>query len=116
MMGLVKFDADQDNVVSGSYSQGRGPVLRSDSLEVTRIAFAEGEGADVHQHPEEQVMYVLSGRLRVTCGEETYEVSTGEASFHPANVPHAVQAVEDTVGLSLKNQVAPIYESTGRLG
>jgi quercetin dioxygenase-like cupin family protein len=116
MMGLVKFDSDQGNVVSGSYSQGRGPVLRSDNLEVTKIAFAKGEGADIHQHPEEQVMYVLSGRLRVTCGEESYEVATGEASYHPANVPHGVQAVEDTVGLSLKNQVAPIYEPTGRLG
>jgi quercetin dioxygenase-like cupin family protein len=115
-MGLVKFDADRDNVVSGSYSQGRGPVLRSDNLEVTKIAFAAGEGANVHQHPEEQVMYVLSGRLRVTCGEESYEVAAGEASHHPANVPHGVHAVEDTVGLSLKNQVAPIYASTGRLG
>jgi quercetin dioxygenase-like cupin family protein len=115
-MGLIKFDSDSDNVVSGSYSQGRGPVLRSDNLEVTKIAFASGEGAETHEHPEEQVMYVLSGRLRVTVADETFEVAEGEASFHPSNVQHSVQALEDTVGLSLKNQVAPIYEPTGRLG
>jgi unsaturated pyranuronate lyase len=114
-MGHVKFDTDADNVVSGTYSQGRGPVLRSDNLEVTKIAFAAGEGADVHEHEEEQVMYVLSGRLRVTVGDETFEVAEGEASFHPSNVPHAVHALEDTVGLSLKNQVAPTYEPTGTL-
>jgi quercetin dioxygenase-like cupin family protein len=114
-MGLIKFDTDVDNVVSGSYSQGRGPVLRSDKLEVTKIAFAAGEGAAIHKHEEEQVMYVLSGRLRVTVGDDTFEVVEGEASFHPSNVPHAVRALEDTVGLSLKNQVAPNYEPTGRL-
>jgi hypothetical protein len=26
-----------------------------------------------------------------------------------------VRALEDTVGLSLKNQVAPVYDPTGRL-
>jgi quercetin dioxygenase-like cupin family protein len=114
-MGLVTFDTDPDNVVSGSYSQGRGPVLRSDNLEVTKITFAAGEGAETHQHEEEQVMYVLSGRFRVTVGDETFEVSEGQASYHPSNVPHSVHALEDTVGLSLKNQVAPGYEPTGRL-
>jgi quercetin dioxygenase-like cupin family protein len=115
-MGLVRFDSDADNLVSGTYSQGRGPVLRSEHLEVTKIAFAKGEGADTHQHDEEQVMYVLSGRLKATCGDEKYEVGPGEATFSPAGVPHSVQAVEDTVGLSLKNQVAPVYPETGRLG
>jgi quercetin dioxygenase-like cupin family protein len=114
-MGLIKFDTEADNVVSGTYSQGRGPVLRSDNLEVTKISFGAGEGAETHQHEEEQVMYVLSGRLRVTVGDDTFEVAEGEASFHPSNVPHAVHALEDTVGLSLKNQVAPIYAPTGRL-
>ncbi len=115
-MGLVRFDRDEENLVSGTYSQGRGPVLRSDSLELTKISFAKGEGAKTHQHKEEQVMYVLSGRLNVMLGDEKYEVGPGEATFNPSNVPHSVLALEDTVGLSVKNHVAPIYTETGRLG
>lgn len=114
-MGLVRFDRDSENVVSGSYSQGRGPVLRSEHLEVTKIAFAAGEGASEHQHEEEQVLYVLSGKLRVRLDGEEYEVSPGEASYSPSNALHSAVAVEDTVGLSFKNQVAPIYGATGRL-
>ncbi len=114
-MGLVKFDADADNLVSGTYSKGRGPVLRSDHLEVTKIAFKQGEGANVHQHDEEQVMYVLSGKLRVTLNDDEYEVGEGEATYNPAGAPHSVHALEDSVCLSLKNQVAPIYEATGSL-
>jgi quercetin dioxygenase-like cupin family protein len=114
-MTLVKFNKDADNVVSGSYSTGTGPVLRSDNMEVTKIAFEKGKGADIHTHAEEQFMYVLSGRLQVTCEGETYEVGPGEATFNPSNVPHGVMAIEDVVALSFKNQVAPIYEPTGRL-
>jgi quercetin dioxygenase-like cupin family protein len=114
-MTLVKFDKDSENVVSGSYSTGTGPVLRSDNMEVTKISFEKGKGADIHTHPEEQVMYVLEGRLQVTCNDETYEVGPGEATFNPSNAPHGVMAIEDVVALSFKNQVAPIYEGTGRL-
>ena len=114
-MGLVRFDQDANNVVSGSYSQGRGPVLRSDNLELTKISFAKGEGAATHQHEEEQVMYVLSGRILAKLGDAEYEVGPGEATFNPANTPHSVHAIEDTVALSVKNHVAPGYTETGRL-
>jgi quercetin dioxygenase-like cupin family protein len=114
-MTHVKFDQHADNVVSGSYSTGTGPVLRSDRMEVTKISFAKGKGADTHQHAEEQLMYVLEGRLRVTCNGETYEVGPGEATFNPSNAPHSVMAIEDVVALSFKDQVAPNYEPTGRL-
>jgi quercetin dioxygenase-like cupin family protein len=90
-------------------------VLRSDNMEVTKIFFEKGKGADVHTHPEEQLMYVLEGRLQVTCEDDTYEVGPGEATFNPSNAPHGVMAIEDVVALSFKNQVAPIYEPTGRL-
>lgn len=115
-MGHVTFDRDEDNVVSGQYSAGRGPVLRSEKMEVTKIAFPKGKGAELHRHPEEQVMYVLSGRLQVTCDGERYEVGPGEATFNPANSDHGVSALEDTVALSFKNLVDPTgYEKTGDL-
>lgn len=116
-MGLVKFDADRDNLVSSSYSQARGPVLRSERQEVTRVVFAAGEGAHAHAHPEEQTFYVVTGRLRIWLGDaEPYEVGPDEASFHPSNVPHRVQALEDTVAISFKNVVDPTgYAATGKL-
>lgn len=116
-VGLVRWDQDTDNVVSGGYSTARGPVLRSDKQEVTKVTFKAGEGATKHSHPEEQTFYVLEGRLRVTLGDDRpYEVGPHEGSFHPSNVPHAVEALEDTVAISFKNVVDPTgYEPTGRL-
>jgi len=102
-MSLVRFDgAAEIRGAGGDYAGHRGQAL-----EVSRISFDKGQGADVHQHPEEQVMYVLSGRLRVTCGDETYEVGPGQATFNPSNVPHGVTALEDVVVLSIKSKVRP---------
>lgn len=116
-MTHLTFAGADDNVIGADYaSTGTGPVLRSDQLEVRRIHFERGGGAEVHTHPEEQLMYVLSGRLEVTCGDETYVVNPGEATFNASNVPHGVRALDDVVVLSVKNQVAPTYEATGRLG
>ena len=116
-MGLVKWDEDADHLVSGGYSTARGPVLRSQKQEVTKVRFSKGEGAHEHKHPEEQTFYVLEGRLRVTlAGEEPYEVGPHEGSFHPSNVPHRVEALEDTVAISFKNIVDPTgYKPTGQL-
>jgi len=111
---LVRFDTGAEARGAGLYSSaGTGPVYRGAKMEVARISFEKGRGADVHQHPEEQVMYVLSGRLRVTCGDETYEVGPGQATFNPSNVAHGVTALDDVVVLSFKNDVAPAQEGTG---
>lgn len=114
-MPKIDLNTDENNLVAGHYSQSRGPVLRSDRIELTKVYLKKGEGARTHQHPEEQIVYVLEGRVRVTVGEETYELGPGEASFHPSNVPHSSLCLEDSVGLSFKNLVDPSYPATGQL-
>jgi quercetin dioxygenase-like cupin family protein len=115
-MGLVGFDSDQDNLVTRQYSQGKGPVLRSERCELTRIFFAEGTGADWHQHPEEQTFYCLEGRLECWVGDDHYVIEPGEASFHSSNIKHRVHALEDTLLMSFKiREQEQIYDATGAL-
>jgi quercetin dioxygenase-like cupin family protein len=114
-MGLVKLEGHEDNLVTPQYSTARGPVMRSDNLELTKGFYEKGKGADTHAHPEEQIIYVLSGRAVVSLGREQYEVAPGDVSYHPSNVPHSILALEDLTVLSVKHLVNPIYEATGRL-
>ena len=114
-MGLVKLEGHEDNLVTPQYSTARGPVMRSDNLELTKGFYEKGKGADTHAHPEEQIIYVLSGQAAVTLGDEQYEVAPGDVSYHPSNVPHSIVALEDLTVLSIKHLVSPIYEATGRL-
>ena len=90
-------------------------MVRGASIEVEKMHWRAGDSARPHQHPEEQAIYVLSGRMRMTCGGETYEIGPGEVSYHPSNVLHSAEAVEDTVAISFKNVVAPFYEATTTL-
>jgi quercetin dioxygenase-like cupin family protein len=127
-MGKVVFTGSDDNVVGGDYSGGTGPVLRSDTMEVARVFFTKGKGAEPHRHPEEQLFFVIEGRLQMTLGEgqdmETYIVGPGEGSFHPSNVLHQDLALEDTIVVSFKALTDPtksadavrnVYAETGRL-
>lgn len=120
-MGKVTLSGiDTDHKVAEGYSDGTGPVLRSDRTEVARIFFAEGTGSQQHSHPEEQVVFVEEGRIQVSLGddgaEDTYVVEPGQASFHPRNVPHRMVALKDSRVVSFKALIdGSTNGETGRL-
>ncbi len=89
-MSLVTFDA--------------GP-MRTERQEITPYELAAGFDSGSHAHPAEETVYVLSGRIRVTLGGESYEVEARAGSFHPSGVEHAVEALEDSKVVSFKNVV-----------
>lgn len=60
-----------------------------------------------HSHPSEQVAVIVSGAVRWSVGEEgsptfaVRELRGGEVMVVPPDVPHGVEALEDTVILDL---------------
>jgi transcriptional regulator with XRE-family HTH domain len=49
---------------------------------------AEAERIKLHQHPEIEFLYVLSGRLELRTGEDTHELADGDAIYFDCTVPH----------------------------
>ena len=49
-----------------------------------------------HQHPQEQIIHILSGRMRVFADGGTHELGPGESHYLASNVPHGVETLEDT--------------------
>jgi quercetin dioxygenase-like cupin family protein len=49
-----------------------------------------------HSHPHEQVVYVVSGRLRVTCGNKSFQVRSGDSFVVRGGVEHQASALEPT--------------------
>lgn len=45
------------------------------------------------RHPEEQLVHMLSGRLRLQVGDRTYVLAEGDAALIPGGVPHTGEAV-----------------------
>ncbi|MEY2561617.1 MAG: hypothetical protein QOG51_2032 [Verrucomicrobiota bacterium] len=49
-----------------------------------------------HQHPQEQIIHILSGRMRVFANGGTHELCAGESYYLASNVPHGVETPEET--------------------
>jgi quercetin dioxygenase-like cupin family protein len=52
-----------------------------------------------HSHPQEQILHVLTGRLRLLVGGVAHELVAGEAFYLASNVPHGVETIEETTVL-----------------
>jgi quercetin dioxygenase-like cupin family protein len=53
------------------------------------VELAAGAIVQPHQHPHEQVTYVLSGRLQFTVGTETQVLETGMCAVIPSGTTHS---------------------------
>jgi quercetin dioxygenase-like cupin family protein len=49
-----------------------------------------------HSHPHEQIVYVISGHLKVTCAGETFDVRSGDSFVVRGGVEHQASALEPT--------------------
>lgn len=63
----------------------------------------------VHEHPQEQTGYLVSGRLRLTIGGETREVRPGDSWSIPGGVPHGAETLEDAVAVEVFSPVREDY-------
>jgi quercetin dioxygenase-like cupin family protein len=69
-------------------------IVRGKTGTVTLFAFDKGQGLSEHTAPFDAFVLVLDGKARLTIGGKPVEANAGEAVFMPANVPHAVLAVD----------------------
>jgi quercetin dioxygenase-like cupin family protein/DNA-binding XRE family transcriptional regulator len=55
------------------------------------VEFEPGEAgrARRHSHPGAELLYVVSGRVAVTVGDEEHELAAGDSMYFDSSVPHA---------------------------
>ena len=61
---------------------------------ITFFAFDKGQGLSEHTAPFDAVVQVVEGKAEVSIGGKPQVVAEGEMILMPANVPHALLAVE----------------------
>jgi quercetin dioxygenase-like cupin family protein len=63
---------------------------------------ARGTSPPLHiHHSADEAIWVVSGRLRVRCGEDEFTLEAGGFTLLPGGVPHTFLAEEDTTMLGL---------------
>jgi len=83
--GLVEYA--KDSIVSKT-------LLDKKAGTITLFAFDKGQKLSEHTAPYDAVVQVLDAKGKFTIGGKEIDVSAGEVIIMPANVPHAVDAVQ----------------------
>lgn len=112
-MPVYKFDALKKEYVTPKHSTAFGSLVTGEQVEVGLLQFKAGEGANEHAHPHEQVLFVLSGRVKMAIDGQTYELAAREVAHMPPNIPHSLLALEDTEVVSTKGVIAGVGHRIG---
>src|ERR1700737_3956818 len=49
-----------------------------------------------HRHPQEQIVHILEGKIRLIVDGPQHELSTGDSFYLASNMQHGVETIEDT--------------------
>lgn len=79
-------------------------LITGDRIMLAHVYMKKGCIVPSHQHDNEQMTYILEGKLRFWIGEEekmTIDVAAGEVLTIPSNVIHKAEALEDTLDVDV---------------
>ena len=79
------------------YSEGgivSKQVVKNNSGNLTLFSFDKGQGLSQHTAPFDAVVQILDGEAEVILDGVPHLLKEGETIIMPANVPHALNAVE----------------------
>ncbi len=69
-------------------------VLEKSTGNITLFAFDKGQKLSEHSAPFDAMVQVVEGTTEITINKKPYLLKAGETIIMPANIPHAVMAVE----------------------
>ena len=83
-------------------------IVKKKTGTVTLFAFDKAQGLSEHTVPFDALVQVLDGMAEITVGGVPHRLGKDEMMLMPANVPHALKAVE-----RFKMMLVMIREATG---
>jgi quercetin dioxygenase-like cupin family protein len=87
-------DASPVEVMPGLF---RRTLVTGKSMMICEFALDTGVEIPSHAHPHEQVGYVASGKVRITVGDESFVLGSGDSYYAPSGVQHGAQVLQKAV-------------------
>jgi len=69
-------------------------VLEQKTGNITLFSFDKGQKLSEHSAPFDAMVQVLEGQVKITIDKKPYLLKEGETIIMPANIPHALLAIE----------------------
>ena len=72
-----------------------GKFVHGDKSTMTVWNITAGSVMETHQHPHEQITYILEGELEMRIGNDDYLFTAGATHVISSNTPHSARAITD---------------------
>jgi quercetin dioxygenase-like cupin family protein len=76
---------------------------------LSEFRMEQGSQLPFHAHPQEQSGYLIAGRIRLTIGDEAFEVEPGDSWSVPGGVTHRAEILADAVAIEVFSPVREDY-------
>jgi quercetin dioxygenase-like cupin family protein len=76
---------------------------------MTEFHLQRGAVLPRHSHPHEQTGYLISGRIRLTIGDTSFEVDPGDSWCIPGGMEHEAIILEDACAIEVFSPVREDY-------
>ena len=98
--GAISFVREKDlSWIDVAPGIARKTLAYGDKVMLVETKLAKGAEIPNHKHPNEQVTYLLSGKLKLVVGGREFSMEPGDSITVPGNVAHTGVALEETVVL-----------------
>jgi quercetin dioxygenase-like cupin family protein len=87
-----------------------GHYAHGERLTFGYVEIKKGSDLPVHQHPHEQITYIIEGQLDMVIGGKPCSLTAGMYYVIPSNVPHGAVAVTDCKVIDAFNPVREDYK------
>ena len=93
-------------------------VFTGDGATLAWTTLEPGHAPRPHSHEHEQIVYIISGRVRFTVGDDVAEVGPGDVLLVPPGVQHFAETIgsEPAVDLSIFTPRRDEYAAEEALG
>ncbi len=75
-------------------------VIRSvvaNTVRLTQLEMKKGIKSPSHNHPDEEIFFLLEGQVRAISGDDSFIMMPGDVFLVPSFVPHQIEAIVDSV-------------------
>ena len=76
-------------------------MIYGDRVMVAQLDIKKGSVVPEHSHENEQVTWIMKGKLRLILEGKDIDVGEGEVLVIPSNVKHSAIALEDTLDVDI---------------
>jgi quercetin dioxygenase-like cupin family protein len=89
----------------------RRTLVSSDKLMICRFDLDTGAEIPGHAHPQDQIGYVVSGRVRITVAGKSFDLEAGDTYSAPSGVEHKALTLEKAVVVDTFNPPRDDYRT-----